>query len=150
MKFWLRRKEVGDKWDNYPDVLCPTIFLNYHSNQKTALLKMSWNNGCSITAMPHGADFGDINNDGASEIFTTDMLPADDYRLKTTLSFDDIDQFRLKNAMVFHQFLQNTLQLNDGKGRFKDTVITAVLMHLNELWAFDVYLDNDGLSTVYI
>ena len=31
-----------------------------------------------------GADMGDINNDGYQEIFTTDMLPDDDYRLKTT------------------------------------------------------------------
>ena len=35
-----------------------------------------------------GADIADINNDGAPEIFTTDMLPADNKRLKTNMSFD--------------------------------------------------------------
>ena len=39
----------------------------------------------------HGADFGDINNDGYPDIFTTDMLPGDDYRMKTTLAFEDIN-----------------------------------------------------------
>ncbi len=30
-----------------------------------------------------GADIADINNDGYADIFTTDMLPDNDYRLKT-------------------------------------------------------------------
>ena len=44
-----------------------------------------------------GSDIADINNDGYPEIFTTDMLPIDDYRLKTTLSsFDNIDLIQVK------------------------------------------------------
>ena len=38
-----------------------------------------------------GADMADINNDGSEDIFVTDMLPDDDYRLKTTTSFENID-----------------------------------------------------------
>ena len=41
-----------------------------------------------------GSDMADINNDGYPEIFTTDMLPEDDYRLKTLGSFDNIDFFQ--------------------------------------------------------
>ena len=43
-----------------------------------------------------GADIADINNDGYPEIFTTDMLPEDDYRLKTLGSFDNIDLYNSK------------------------------------------------------
>jgi hypothetical protein len=37
------------------------------------------------------ADMADINNDGLMDIYTTDMLPGDDYRLKTTGVFDNVD-----------------------------------------------------------
>ena len=99
-----------------------------------------------------GADFGDINNDGYPEIFTTDMLPADDYRLKTTLSFDDIDQYRLKERNgFFHQFLQNTLQLNDGHGKFKDIANFSGVNASEWSWGalmFDA--DNDGYNDLYV
>ena len=43
-----------------------------------------------------GADIGDINNDGYNDVFTTDMLPGDDYRLKTLGAFDNIDLYRTR------------------------------------------------------
>ncbi len=39
----------------------------------------------------NGSDMVDINNDGWLDVFTTDMLPENDYRLKTTTKFDDYD-----------------------------------------------------------
>ena len=148
---------VGDvNGDNYPDVYVSNDFFErdyLYINQKDGTFKdeleqrLQHNSFASM-----GADFGDINNDGASEIFTTDMLPADDYRLKTTLSFDDIDQFRLKERNgFFHQFLQNTLQLNDGKGRFKDIANYSGVNASEWSWGalmFDA--DNDGWNDLYV
>jgi enediyne biosynthesis protein E4 len=148
---------VGDiNGDNYPDVFVSNDFFErdyLYINQKNGTFKdeleqrVQHNSYASM-----GADFGDINNDGASEIFTTDMLPADDYRLKTTLSFDDIDQYRLKERNgFFHQFLQNTLQLNDGKGNFKDIANYSGVNASEWSWGalmFDA--DNDGLNDLYV
>ncbi len=148
---------VGDvNGDNYPDVFVSNDFFErdyLYINQKNGTFKdeleqrMQHNSYASM-----GADLGDINNDGAPEIFTTDMLPADDYRLKTTLSFDDIDQFRLKERNgFFHQFLQNTLQLNDGSGRFKDIANYSGVNASEWSWGalmFDA--DNDGWNDLYV
>jgi hypothetical protein len=148
---------VGDvNGDNYPDIYVSNDFFErdyLYINQKNGTFKdeleqrLQHNSYASM-----GADFGDINNDGSPEIFTTDMLPADDYRLKTTLSFDDIDQFRLKERNgFFHQFLQNTLQLNDGKGEFKDIANYSGVNASEWSWGalmFDA--DNDGWNDLYV
>jgi hypothetical protein len=80
------------------------------------------------------------------------MLPADDYRLKTTLRFDNIDFYRLRSQNgFFHQFLQNTLQLNNGNGRFID-IANYSGVNASE-WSWGALLldaDNDGLSDIYV
>ncbi|MBK9492275.1 MAG: VCBS repeat-containing protein [Haliscomenobacter sp.] len=42
----------------------------------------------SVSSM--GADVADLNNDGTCEVYSTNMLPADNYRLKTTTAFDPL------------------------------------------------------------
>ncbi|CAN5479371.1 VCBS repeat-containing protein [soil metagenome] len=148
---------VGDvNGDNYPDVYVSNDFFErdyLYINQQNGTFKdeleqrLKHNSYASM-----GADFGDINNDGSPEIFTTDMLPSDDYRLKTTLNFDDIDQFRLKERNgFFHQFLQNTLQLNNGKGSFNDIANYSGVNASEWSWGalmFDA--DNDGWNDLYV
>jgi enediyne biosynthesis protein E4 len=148
---------VGDvNNDGYPDVYVSNDFFErdyLYINLKNGTFKDEMeqrlrHNGYASM----GADFGDINNDGSPEIFTTDMLPADDYRLKSTLAFDDIDQFRLKERNGFyHQFLQNTLQLNDGTGNFKDIANYSGVSASEWSWGalmFDA--DNDGFNDLYV
>ena len=69
-----------------------------------------------------GADLSDINNDGYPDLFVTEMLPDDDYRLKTTTSFEntDVQQLKVKTGFFF-QFMQNTLQVNNRDGKFSET-----------------------------
>ncbi len=148
---------VGDvNNDNYPDIYVSNDFFErdyLYINQKNGTFRdeleerIQHNSYASM-----GADFGDINNDGYPEIFTTDMLPADDYRLKTTLSFDDIDQYRLKERNgFFHQFLQNTLQLNDGIGGFKDIANYSGVNASEWSWGALIFdADNDGLNDLYV
>ncbi|MDE3234613.1 MAG: VCBS repeat-containing protein [Bacteroidota bacterium] len=148
---------VGDvNGDHYPDIYVSNDFFErdyLYINQKNGTFKDELDQRVAHTSYASmGADFGDINNDGLPEIFTTDMLPADDYRLKTTLSFDDIDQYRLKERNDFHhQFLQNTLQLNRGNGTFTDIANYSGVNASEWSWGalmFDA--DNDGYTDLYI
>ncbi len=156
MSFGLGVTVADINGDHYPDVYVSNDFFErdyLYINQKNGTFKDELDSFVQHTGYASmGADIGDINNDGYPDIFTTDMLPADDYRLKTTLSFDDIDQYRLKERNDFHhQFLQNTLQLNSGKGRFCDIANYSGVNASEWSWGalmFDA--DNDGYNDLYI
>ena len=91
-------------------------------NQKNGTFKDDFENCLSHTSLSSmGSDVADINNDGYPDIFTTDMLPGDDYRLKTLGSFDNINFFRKKVGQDFYyQYMKNCLQLNNKNGTFSD------------------------------
>jgi hypothetical protein len=148
---------IGDvNGDHYPDVYVSNDFFErdyLYINQKNGTFTDELENRVQHTSYASmGADFGDINNDGYTDIFTTDMLPADDYRLKTTLSFDDIDLYRLKEKNGFyHQFLQNTLQLNNRNGKFMDIANYSGVNASEWSWGgLMLDADNDGLLDLYV
>ncbi len=99
-----------------------------------------------------GADMADLNNDGENEIFVTEMLPDDDKRLKMTTSFESYDVFKYKiKSDFYYQYMQNTLQKNNGKGVFSDVAHYAGVAASDWSWGallFDV--DNDGLKDIYV
>ena len=115
---------VGDvNGDLYPDIYVSNDFFErdyLYINQQNGSYKESletWIGHTSLSSM--GADMADINNDGYPDLFVTDMLPDDDTRHKTTSSYDNYHTQALKENMGFyHQYMQNTLQLNNRNGGF--------------------------------
>ena len=69
----------------------------------------------SISGASMGADMADINNDGFSDIFVTEMLPGQNGRLKTKTTFENWDkyQYNIKNG-YYHQFTRNMFHLHNG------------------------------------
>lgn len=148
---------VGDiNGDHYPDIFVANDFFErdyLYINQQDGTFKDELVDRMQHTSYASmGADIGDINNDGWPEIFTTDMLPADDYRLKTTLRFDNIDLYRLRSENDFyHQFLQNTLQFNTGGGYFKDIAHFSGVSASEWSWGALIFdADNDGWNDLYV
>ncbi len=105
---------------------------------------------CSVASM--GADIADLNNDGHPDIFSTDMLAADNYRLKAMTVFDPYHLEDLKYRADYHyQILQNCLQLNDGDANFTETAQLSGVAATDWSWgalAFD--FDNNGWKDIFV
>ena len=99
-----------------------------------------------------GLDIADINNDGWPDVYTTDMLPEDEYRLKTTSAFEswDVYQAKVRNG-YHHQFMRNMLQLNNRNGTFSDVGQMAGVARTDWSWsALIADLDQDGHKDIFV
>lgn len=148
---------VGDvNGDYYPDIYVSNDFFEkdyLYINQKNGTFKEDIEHCMQhISHSSMGADIGDINNDGYPDIFTTDMLPSDDYRLKTTTSFENYDVNKLKvNSGFYNQYMQNTLQVNNKNGKFLESGYFAGVASSDWSWGGLIFdADNDGLSDLYV
>lgn len=148
---------VGDlNNDGWPDIYVSNDFFEKdycYINQHNGTFRE-----CTENAMGHlslssmGSDMADLNNDGYLDVFTTDMLPEDDYRLKTTTKFDhyNVQNAKLRNDF-HHQFTSNCLQLNNGDGTFSEIACLAGIEATDWSWgalAFD--FDNDGWKDLFV
>lgn len=99
-----------------------------------------------------GSDMIDFNNDGWLDIFTTDMLPESDKRLKTTTKFDNYNVQNAKQKNDFHhQFATNCLQLNNGDGTFSEIADLAGVEATDWSWgALSFDFNNDGWKDLFV
>ncbi len=104
----------------------------------------------SLSSM--GADMADLNNDGLPEVFVTDMLPEDDQRLKETGNYESHDLFQLKKSRDFYnQYMQNTLQLNNGDGTFSEIAHFSGVSKTDWSWGALLFdMDNDGYRDIFV
>lgn len=105
---------------------------------------------CSVSSM--GADIADINNDGNPEIFTTDMLAADNYRLKAMTLFDPFHLEDIKFRGSYHyQILQNCLHLNNGNLDFQEIGALSGVQATDWSWGALIFdFENDGNKDIFV
>ncbi len=99
-----------------------------------------------------GLDVADVNNDGRPDVYTTDMLPEDERRIKETSADEGWDSYqqKLRNG-YHHQLMRNMLQLNNGNGTFSDVAQIAGVARTDWSWsALLVDLDLDGNKDVFV
>jgi len=142
--------------DNWPDIFVSNDFFErdylYINQQDRTFKEDLVNQMNSISAASMGADAADIDNDGNSDLFVTDMLPSEYERLKTVTTFDDWNRYtyNLKNG-YHHQFTRNVLQKNNGNNSFSEVSRYAGVDASDWSWGalfFD--MDNDGFKDLFI
>jgi hypothetical protein len=142
--------------DGWPDLYVANDFFEqdylYINNHDGTFTESIAREMPSISYFSMGLDIADINNDGWPDVYTTDMLPEDERRLKTTSAFDswDVYQQRVKNNF-HHQFMRNMLQLNNGNGTFSDIGQLANVARSDWSWsALIADFDLDGYKDIFV
>jgi hypothetical protein len=148
---------VGDvNGDMLPDIYVANDFYErdyLYINQGDGTFKESIEDCMGhISLSSMGVDMADINNDGLSDICVIDMLPEGDTRLKKTTDFESYDIYNLKVKRDFyHQFQQNTLQLNNGNKTFSEIGFYSGVAQTDWSWGPLIFdMDNDGYQDIFV
>ncbi len=154
---------IGDlNNDGWPDVIIAQdftdkdrIYLNRQNGTFEEILNTSTGH-ISISSM--GNDIADFNNDGWLDFMSLDMAAEDNYTMKASLRGMNNDQFSfLVNNGFHHQYMYNTLQLNNGceagsnRPMFSDIAEFAGMSGTDWSWGplfFD--MDNDGDKDLFV
>lgn len=148
---------VGDfNKDGYPDLYVSTDFgepdLYYVNNGDKTFSNKVRESLKHITYYSMGSEVSDINNDGELDIYVTDMTPNDHVKSKVFMPSMDPDKF---NAFVrfgfHHQYMLNSLQLNNGDNTFSEVGQLAGIAKTDWSWAplfFDI--DLDGKKDLFV
>ena len=142
--------------DGWPDIYISNdffehdyVYINQHDGTFVESMQARLPNSSYFSM---GMDMADVDNDGQPDIYTTDMLPEDEYRLRTTSNFDgwDVYQAKLQNDYG-HQFMRNMLQHNNADGTFSDVGQMAGVARTDWSWsALITDLDLDGRKDIFV
>ena len=99
-----------------------------------------------------GSDMADFNNDGWIDLAVCDMQAPDNFRKKANMASMDTERFaRMLAEGYYYQYMQNTLQLNSGLGRFSEIAELAGVSETDWSWGpLFCDLDNDGWKDLFI
>src|SRR5260221_2069818 len=94
----------------------------------------------------------DQNNDGLVDVVEVDMRPEDNKRQKLIMPPTGYDKFQLSLRMGYEpQFSRNTLQLNQGNGKFSEIAFLSGISSTDWSWsALLADYDNDGDKDLFV
>ncbi|MDY7397022.1 FG-GAP-like repeat-containing protein [Aureibaculum sp. 2210JD6-5] len=148
--------------DGWPDIYVSHDFSgqdHLYLNQKNGtFLEVAKQTTGHISNFSMGNDIADYNNDGLMDIIVVDMMAEDNYGIKTSMSGMDPARFyRHVDAGLHHQYMYNTLQLNngvdnkDGLPKFSDVAHLGGLTSTDWSWSpLFIDIDNNGFKDLFI
>lgn len=96
-----------------------------------------------------GADFGDLNNDGSSELLVGEMATKDPVKHQRTVASIETKSMYAPRFSA-SQYMQNMLTVRIGKKQFTEISRMAGLSATDWTWAVRMAdFDNDGLQDVF-
>ena len=142
--------------DGWPDIYVSNDFHEndyLYINQKDGTFKDELTDQMMHTSrFSMGVDIADLNGDIYQDILTLDMLPEDPVILKASEGEDALDIFRFKLGYGYnHQYAKNALQLNTGRGMYKEVAMQANVHATDWSWAPLIFdMDMDGMNDIFI
>ncbi len=148
---------VGDvNRDGWPDIYVSNDFFErdylYVNNGDGTFAEVGDRAMPVMSEFSMGLDVADLDNDGWPDVYTTDMLPENEHRLRTMAAFEgwDIYQSKVRNGYG-HQLMRNMLQHNNGDGTFSDVAWMGGVARTDWSWgALIVDLDLDGQKDIFV
>lgn len=142
--------------DGWPDIYISNDFNEedylYVNNQDGTFKNVVREATGHVSLFSMGSDIADVNNDALADIFTLDMLPETNERIKLSSGDDNYDKYKiLVNSGFHHQTMRNMLQLNNGDGTFSE--IGQLMGISNTDWSWSALFadfDGDGWKDLFV